>query len=162
MKKLVFLISLLFVFCSCSSSKEEEEELLLRQKLSQLTSNEDMFWQKLTNTSADQPAECVYKFFQNGYIYSERCVRLWKQSNTNNEFCTQDWYNGFQLNKVTIVNETETKLVFVYDDKTYEVNYNEPIVSIKANAGNFKIVTSKITNSKVDDYLEWITYTKCN
>ena len=160
MEKLVFLISLLFVFSSCSSSGEEE--LLLRQKLSQLTSNEDMFWQKLTNTSADQPAECVYKFFQNGYIYSERCVRLWKQSDINNEFCTQDWYNGFQLNKATIVSETETKLVFVYDDKTYEVNYNEPIVSIKANAGNFNMRTSKITDSKVDDYLEWITYMKCN
>ena len=159
MKKLVFLISLLFVFSSCSSS--EEEELLLRQKLSQLTSNEDMFWQKLPNQLTEQPAECVYKFFQNGYIYSERCVRLWNQSLTN-EFCTQDWYNGFQLNKATIVSETETKLVFVYDDKTYEVNYNEPVVSIKANAGNFNIVTSKITDSKVDDYLEWITYTKCN
>ena len=156
MKKILFIISLFFVFSSCSSSEEEVEELLLRQKLTQLTSNEDMFWQKLTNQTIEQPAECVYKFFQNGYIYSERCVRLW------DEFCTQDWYNRFPLNKVTIVSETERKLVFVFDDKTYEVNYNEPnVVSIKANAGNWNLVTSKITTSKVDEYLDWITYTKC-
>ena len=76
MKKLLFLISLLFVITSCSSSEEEEE--LIRQKLSQLTSNEDMFWKKSDPKSVYQNTECVYKWFQNGVVYRVLCTRDWE------------------------------------------------------------------------------------
>ena len=159
MNRLVLIIFsfLLFACSSCSSS--EEEELLIIQKLSQLNSNEDMFWHKEPWGNSDQPVECVYKWFQNGHIYTERCAQLW------DKFCIRKLHNSFPLNKVTIVSESETQLIFVFDDKTYEVNYNAPnLVSIKANSGEVgnTFTTSKITTSKVNEYLEWLTYPKCN
>ena len=165
MKKLLFLISLLFVISSCSSSEEEEE--LIRQKLSQLTSNEDMFWKKLDPKSVYQNSECVYKWFQNGVVYSVRCSRFWEEP------CpTKKWYEQIPLDEITIVEETERQIVLIYKNRTIEVNYNEPnIVSLKesgegdplpiGNGGLDGFKTSKITASKIIEYEEWLT-TQCD
>jgi hypothetical protein len=154
------IISLLFVISSCSSPEEEE---LLRQKLSQLTANEDMFWKKLDPKSVYQNSECVYKWFQNGVVYSVLCSRDWEDR------CRyKKWYQQIPLDEITIVKETERQIVLIYKNRTIEVNYNEPnIVSLKesgegaplpiGNGGLDGFKTSKITASKIIEYEEWLT-----
>lgn len=160
MKKLL-IISLILLF-SCNSS--EENSRLISEKLSSIQSDNELFWVKLTNTSPEQPTECVYKWFQNGYVYSERCTRLWEQQNSS-DGCIQDWYYAFPLNEISILNETSNKIVFSYNNEIHEVilSNDGKTVQLKYNDNpNYRFITNKITDSKLLEWQDWKNKSRCN
>ena len=163
MKKLFYLLFVI-TLSGCGSNDDAVEDLLIQEILSTLESDDELFWTKVTNQPNSQPSECVYKWFQNGYVYSERCNRLWSRPNQP-DGCIQDWYYQFPLDEISILNETADKIVFSYRDKIYEVilSNDGKTVQLKYNNNpNYIFITNKITNSKLTQWIEWRNLPKCN
>ena len=147
MKK--YLLLLLFIpLVNCS---DDDDSQFVTEKLSSLTNDEDMFYAQPSNQILSQPSECVYYYFQDGFVYNERCNREF------NTYCIQDWYRGFSLNEISIVSEDENNLVFIHNNETYEIRYNSSNESVQLfynSSPDYQFITTKISEEQLNDYLD--------
>ena len=156
MKKLLYLL-LAIILLGCA---KEEEESLISERLSSMSSDSEMYWTILNNCS-DCGDECVYKFFQNGHIYSEQCTQRY---NDPSETCLQKVYNSWPLNEISIISETSDKMIFIYRNETIEIRLNRNFVRIVYNNDpDYDFYTTKITSDKALEFQqEWLSFPRCD
>ena len=154
MKKLLYLL-LAIILLGCA----KEEESLISEKLSSMTLDKEMYWSNYSNCSTCED-ECVYKFFQNGHIYSEQCTQRLRGSDP----CLQKVYNSWALDEISILSETSDKMIFVYRNETMEIRLNGNTVRIVYNNNpDYDFSMTKIAGNKALEFQqEWLSFPRCN
>lgn len=152
MKKAFLLLLFVPFLFSCSS----EDDRLISEKLRTLKGKSTLFWHK---PDSSRNYECVTAWFQNGHVYSQRCVTL-SVYYENNGICNimDAWRYYIPLDEITVLDENKGNIVFSYRNDIYEVllfNNEKTVQFVDNDSPEDRLTVNKISESKLVEWETW-------